>query len=204
MDHPTLFRIGKCADCGDEFPAGLAGAVSARCGPCRSLKHRQQVLAWQAERYVPIVNMRRCVDCAIQYRATGRDTKSLRCPPCRKADKADWKRRWAEENPEKVSGAKRKWHEANRDAIKSYKHRRRVLARDADADLFIAQDIFERDGWVCQLCSKPLDPAIKFPSNDSPSVDHIIPIALGGTHTLANVQAACMGCNRSKGGRYIA
>lgn len=155
-------------------------------------------------RYVPVKNIRVCADCDCEYDAPGRDTNSLRCPPCRVRNKAEWKRAWAETNALKAHQSKRAWYEANKALVKAYKHRRRVLARTEDADRFTAQEIFERDGWTCQLCGKHLDPAVKYPSNDSPSLDHIIPIALGGPHTLANVQAACMGCNRSKGARRIA
>lgn len=197
-------RLGTCADCGVEVVGGRAGAVPKRCHPCAKAWQRAQGRAWIKEHYVPIKNVRTCQDCGGDFDAPGRDTRSLRCPPCRKKNKAEWTRRWAEQNAEKAHRAKRKWHEANRAKVKADKHRRRVLARDVEADQFNAQDIYERDNWTCQLCGLHLDPAIKFPSNDSPSIDHIIPISLGGTHTLANVQAACMGCNRRKGGRRLA
>jgi 5-methylcytosine-specific restriction endonuclease McrA len=34
-----------------------------------------------------------------------------------------------------------------------------------------------------------------------PSLDHIVPVSLGGTHTWANVQLAHLRCNVSKGNR---
>lgn len=205
MDNPTLFRIGRCADCAVEFPAALTGPVAKRCPRCREQARREKMYAdWQKQREARYRAERRdatCADCGQQYRRHPRDTKSFQCRPCRDAAKADWKKRWAETYADKAHRSKRKWHAANRDKVKAYKHRRRVLARDAEADEFVAQDIFERDNWTCQLCGKHLDPAVEYPSNESPSIDHIVPVSLGGTHTLANVQAACMGCNRSKGAR---
>lgn len=201
MDHPTLFRVGFCEACGIGFPVGRTGRIARWCRPCAAEVQRAQARAWIKANYVPVNNVRTCVECSAEYEASGRDTKSLRCPPCREANKAEWKRQWVKSHPEKARRIKRKWLEANKHKVKAYKHRRRVLARDASADKFTALDIFERDNWTCQICGLHLDPGVKFPSNDSASIDHIIPISLGGTHTLDNVQAACMGCNRRKGAR---
>jgi 5-methylcytosine-specific restriction endonuclease McrA len=150
---------------------------------------------------VPVIQYRTCTDCGIGYRAPGRDTKSLRCLPCRRVHRAAWTRAWADANPEKAHRSKRAWHEANRAYVKSAKHARRALARDETAERFTSLEIFERDNWTCQICGIHLDPEIKFPDNRSASIDHIVPIKAGGLHTKANVQAACMGCNRRKGGR---
>lgn len=60
------------------------------------------------------------------------------------------------------------------------------------------QAIFERDGWICQLCGKPVDPELKWPNVMSASVDHIRPLSLGGKHTTENVQLTHLGCNSRK------
>lgn len=161
-------------------------------------KHKcAQVMA----KYVPVVQFRTCELCGTKYQAPGRDTNSRTCRECRPVAKAEWQRQWDAANPDKVHQTKRRWFEANRDYVKSTKHARRVLARGEGAERFTSREIFERDGWTCQICGLQLDPAIKFPDNRSASIDHIVPISQGGQHTRANVQAACMGCNRSKGGR---
>jgi 5-methylcytosine-specific restriction endonuclease McrA len=61
--------------------------------------------------------------------------------------------------------------------------------------------IFERDGWVCQLCKEPLDREAQAPAPLSPTIDHIVPLAVGGTHEPRNVQAAHFICNSVKGHR---
>jgi 5-methylcytosine-specific restriction endonuclease McrA len=38
----------------------------------------------------------------------------------------------------------------------------------------------------------------------SPTIDHILPLARGGTHEPSNVQAAHFGCNAAKGARVPA
>lgn len=59
--------------------------------------------------------------------------------------------------------------------------------------------IFERDGWICQLCGGPIDPSLVVPDPMSPTLDHVTPIARGGAHSEANLQAAHFECNWRKG-----
>lgn len=59
-------------------------------------------------------------------------------------------------------------------------------------------DIYERDGWRCRLCGKKINRRHRAPHSLAPSIDHIIPIALGGPDAPNNVQAAHFGCNSRK------
>lgn len=64
--------------------------------------------------------------------------------------------------------------------------------------------IFERDAYVCQLCAKKCLSTFTLvngkPHPLSPTVDHIIAIAMGiKGHTWDNVQCACWQCNVKKG-----
>lgn len=54
-------------------------------------------------------------------------------------------------------------------------------------------DIFLRDGNQCLNCGTPNDLHI----------DHVVPLALGGAHALANLQTLCRSCNSKKGARAI-
>ena len=60
---------------------------------------------------------------------------------------------------------------------------------------------FERDKWTCQLCGKRVHRSRKVPHPMAPTLDHIIPLALGGTHEPANCQTAHFKCNSSKSWR---
>lgn len=81
------------------------------------------------------------------------------------------------------------------------KHIRRARERGNDAEPVSRSAILERDRWKCQLCRKPIPKTLKAPHPRSPSLDHIIPLSQGGAHRPANVQAAHLGCNVSKGNR---
>lgn len=58
--------------------------------------------------------------------------------------------------------------------------------------------VFERDNWTCRLCLKPVDRDATVPESLAPTVDHILPLALGGLHVYANVQCAHFLCNSRK------
>jgi len=64
-----------------------------------------------------------------------------------------------------------------------------------------ALQVAERDGSSCALCGETVDFSIKAPHNLSPSVDHIIPWAQGGTSGANNLQLAHRICNVRKGVR---
>jgi len=82
--------------------------------------------------------------------------------------------------------------------------RRRARERDVLVLPYSDQVICERDGWVCQLCRGPVDPRLPRTHRDGATIDHIVPISLGGADAPGNVQLAHMGCNASKGARFTA
>lgn len=59
--------------------------------------------------------------------------------------------------------------------------------------------IYERDGWVCQICYLPI--AVDAPVNDdyAPSLDHITARSLGGGHESGNLRLAHRVCNAKRG-----
>jgi len=63
--------------------------------------------------------------------------------------------------------------------------------------------VFERDGWVCQICGEDTDrdavPRGPIQTPLAPTIDHIIPMGRGGDHLYSNVQCACFECNWIKG-----
>lgn len=66
---------------------------------------------------------------------------------------------------------------------------------------FTRRDILERDGWLCQLCMQPIPRDVPARSPVAATVDHIVPLARGGSHEPTNCQAAHRQCNTRKGTR---
>jgi hypothetical protein len=60
--------------------------------------------------------------------------------------------------------------------------------------------VFERDGWRCHICHKPTPKRLRGSrAKRAPELDHILPLAAGGTHTSDNLACSCRSCNCAKG-----
>lgn len=59
-------------------------------------------------------------------------------------------------------------------------------------DAIALPKLAERDGWRCHLCHRPV-------SKRTWSIDHLIPLSDGGTHTWDNVALAHFRCNSLRG-----
>jgi len=86
------------------------------------------------------------------------------------------------------------------------RHRRRDAARrarktGATVESFTHAEIFERDAWMCGICSEPVDQALAYPHPRSSSLDHIVPLSLDGEHSRANTRLAHLDCNKRRGAR---
>lgn len=105
-----------------------------------------------------------------------------------------WRRKARAEGREKAPV----WDESRKANWK----KREALKRGANgAESFSYPDVYERDSWVCGLCGESIDRSLSWPDPLSVSLDHIVPLSKGGAHTMANVQAAHLVCNVSKGNR---
>ena len=61
------------------------------------------------------------------------------------------------------------------------------------------REIFERDGWRCHICRKPVRRSAKVPHALAPTIDHLVPVSCGGSDEPSNVACAHWKCNRDKG-----
>ncbi|MGB2923698.1 MAG: HNH endonuclease [Limnothrix sp.] len=58
----------------------------------------------------------------------------------------------------------------------------------------VRQYVYQRDNYQCQRCGQPHH-------ETKLSVDHIIPLAKGGSNDISNLQTLCLSCNQKKGSR---
>jgi hypothetical protein len=52
---------------------------------------------------------------------------------------------------------------------------------------------------MCWICKRRIGKTFKYPHPRSPSIDHILPLSLGGDDTALNKKAAHLGCNMARG-----
>lgn len=137
---------------------------------------------------------------------------------CRKQDAKARAREWYHSNPERVTEqpsrqvesravANAVYYAANREresarvAEYARDHPEWKRARDAaryamtrgaiDAERFTLDEIYARDHGVCYLCGQDVE-------RSRATMDHVIPVVLGGPHTRANVRLAHRSCNSRK------
>jgi len=83
----------------------------------------------------------------------------------------------------------------SRESNNRYIRRARTWRVTLDGRPIDRNAIFERDRCRCYLCNEPLQ-MDKPPHHPlSATVDHVIPLSLGGKHTPENMRAAHMACN---------
>lgn len=61
------------------------------------------------------------------------------------------------------------------------------------------EKLFDRDGGICWLCGKACDIEADPNSNNYPSIDHVVPISLGGKDEWQNIKLAHRICNSLRG-----
>lgn len=126
-----------------------------------------------------------CKDCGIAY-SRARGEAKTRCQACKKLRHATYLARYKQSD----SGR----------AKKSAEKARRRARHNVRTDRINPFKVFDRDGWVCQMCGVPTPKSLRGSYEpNAPELDHVVSLANGGHHTWDNVQCACRSCNGSKG-----
>jgi hypothetical protein len=193
-DHPIGGGDAKkrCPACGREKPLNKFYEDTARkdgyssiCKKC----HGKSVKKWQTN------NLER-------FKEINRRWKKAH-----KKQRAAESKKWAEDHPDhkrEVGKAWRagnpdygkNWREKNRDKTKNYEQVRRARLAEVRSDLTIEEweAVLDFYGHRCLCCGK---------ENVKLTIDHVLPISMGGTHTVDNVQPLCGPCNSRKHANHI-
>lgn len=86
----------------------------------------------------------------------------------------------------------------HRAAKRRGKDARKTRKRGLFVEPIYRAKVYERDGWVCQLCRRAVPKDKVVPHPNAATLDHIIPLAAGGAHAYANAQLAHFRCNNRK------
>ena len=112
------------------------------------------------------------------HRYTG-DQKQTYCKPCMKTYNEAYAK--TDKGKEAIRAAVARW--------RTKKYAPRFSKNEKPITL---EAIWERQKGVCAYCLEPLD-------QPNMELDHVIPVAMNGPETMANLVLSCRPCNRAKG-----
>lgn len=93
---------------------------------------------------------------------------------------------------EKQAAYLREWKKRNRAKVNAYQSAREARYKGAPETEFIdRKEIWERDSGRCHICQRPT-------WEEDFTLDHLIPLSKGGSHTRTNVAIAHRWCNSSR------
>ena len=150
--------------------------------------------------------MKKCTKCGVEkpldefYKDRG--SKRADCKDCHNAASRAWNqknrdesaplsREWREQNKKRRAQQLRDWRRANPDAGAQHQQRRRARKRGNGVFAISPRDMRRLERGSCASCG----------AQDNLHIDHIVPIAKGGTHSIGNLQILCSTCNCSKGAK---
>lgn len=214
--------IKFCNKCDAETERNKCGG----CKPCKAARYtanRDKVLARNAAYYA--ANREKVLAAASAWRAANRDKAIARCAAWRAANRekvlaasSAWhaanrdkvraarsayyaenreKERaaslaWYAANREKGRAARSVWHAANPEKCRIYNQNRKARKRANGGKLSsnLSAKLFKLQRGKCTCCGQPL--------GDDFHLDHIVPLALGGSNTDDNIQLLRQRCNNQK------
>jgi hypothetical protein len=83
------------------------------------------------------------------------------------------------------------------------KHTRQARKRNAFVEIVSVHKLAKAQNWSCWLCGGKISKTAKAPHPDSLSLDHLVPLSLGGEHSYANCAAAHFRCNALKSNNAV-
>lgn len=89
---------------------------------------------------------------------------------------------------------------SDRCAARARKNFREHLKRaSTGGEIFTLRQVAERDGWRCHICKRSVPDREYKARKLDPTIDHLVPVSEGGTHSLDNVALAHNRCNWGRG-----
>lgn len=104
--------------------------------------------------------------------------------------------KWRAENPEKQAKLSAIWQANHPEYMRAQKHKRKVQKK-LSGETFTASDVIammNRQRGRCVVCRVDI--------SKNYHIDHVIPLALGGSNGKNNLQLLCPFCNMSKKDRH--
>lgn len=204
-----------CVGCGEVKDRGEFYAKKNRCKPCYIVYSKEKwpedperKKAYNRAYYEANREKIKATDQAYRERNREliREKKKVWWQETRE-ERAAYKRRQYEERGDEIRAQRRVHYQQNRDKIlarhlayvksergrlvmKNLNHKRR--SRAVDNRTVSHKDLMRLLSSPCANCG-----------HESTNLDHIVPIARGGRHSVGNLQPLCKPCNSSKGSKFL-
>lgn len=207
--NPKPPRINTCVNCDNSFEAN--SSTNILCSDeCRTEYYRKQ---YNRKRTIKLYRYN-CLYCDNQgYSRYKKNYCSYIC-----SDRAYSKKKSIKQRRLKKCAYCNKWHYKNRvycsdECSRKNMKRNHVIAKtkrmnrarqngqfDADIDIY---KLIERDGEQCYLCGDAVSFECHYNDPKYPTIEHVLAIKNGGTHSWDNTKVACRDCNTKKGIKLI-
>ena len=186
-----------CCDCG----CAVEG-MSWRCPPCKKARARANISAYRAAHPDVVLETARrnyhkdrgaTLAKRAAYRAENRakiNEQAAKYRATRKEELAERQRQRRAEKPEETKRLNAQRYSRNPEANKSGNFRRRCRRDSGKLSKGLTAKLFEQQKGLCACCGAPLGQGYH--------LDHIMPLALGGTNTDDNMQLLTARCNLQK------
>lgn len=182
----------ECSHCGTLFAEGTKSGKRFCSTECQGLAYKRA----KAQERVSLLGERNCAFCLEPVPLERRADAKHCSTECQQSD-------WYFRHGDRLRQAARSWAQANPDRRSEHHHRREARKAGIATERIDIDVVWARDNGHCWICSGLVDPDAKYPHPLSRSLDHIIPLAKGGSHTLNNVATAHLRCNISKKDRLL-
>jgi len=202
----------------------MQDGLSRCCRKCKSKsdaqyrkKHKNRVLAAKAEyrrthkkeikegkRIHFLKNREKILAKNTLYYNTNKEEEKVKRKEYRRKHKkeiAEHDKKYQAEHREQIAIRKKEYYATDRGKVKkrATEGKRRALKFNAPiVEVFDPKDVLVRDDYRCQLCGRKTRLDYKPNHPLFPNADHIVPLSLGGNHTMKNMQCLCRACNSVK------
>lgn len=186
-----------CTKCGIELPATTEHFSPVKNVKCGLRGKCKRCVAQEArERYHADPEKREKAKAASNaWRANNKDREKARIRRYQQENREYHRKRnaeWQRANPEKMQAARKRYAAKNPEALVAVRQNRRAREKAAGGKIR-KKDIqaqYSAQNGKCWWCGKDV--------GGTYHVDHLIPLAKGGTNKSNNIVIACPFCNQSK------
>jgi hypothetical protein len=200
----NALKTQTCRSCGNGFTRAERGAQEKFCSDdCKKAKRRADKLV-AARKCTAKAIRATCDSCGLWFRRQP-DSVVTTCQPCQRG--IPTKHALASTYTNRGCRCRECTTAVTQERLQTkYKqvaagnpldvnHRARARRYGVEAEYINKLAVFERDNWTCGICNEAVDREAPWPAASSPSLDHIVPMAVGGGHVYENVQCAHLRCN---------